>query len=171
VTTTARTTYPDATGETPIAAVSPDASAPLAERLEHQVSWLWWALLRGTPAEMSRTSGAVLAQLRSEGPMRVTELAARERCAQPSMTCLVNRLERDGLVDRRPDPADRRATRVTITPQGLQALEQRAIARSGLLQARLDQLTAQELAALEAAIPALEALTEPERNPERGEHR
>jgi DNA-binding MarR family transcriptional regulator len=163
----------DPTIEAPPIPVAPAPDAPLAERLEHQISWLWWALLRGTPAEMSRSAATVLAVLRADGPSRVTELAVRERCAQPSMTCLVNRLERDGHVERRPDPEDRRATRVTITPQGLEALEQRALARSSLLQGRLDELTEQQLQALEGALPALEILTAPERIApnERGEHR
>ncbi|MBF0858655.1 MarR family transcriptional regulator [Gluconobacter sp. LMG 31484] len=37
---------------------------------------------------------------------------------QPGMTTLLARMERDGLIQREPDPADRRSTLVTLTPDG-----------------------------------------------------
>ena len=42
----------------------------------------------------------------------------RQRVEAPSMCRLVDRLERDGLVERRADPGDRRATRVHISAEG-----------------------------------------------------
>ena len=41
------------------------------------------------------------------GPRRITDLAEAEAVAQPTITTLVGRLERDGLVRRAPDPATR----------------------------------------------------------------
>jgi len=37
---------------------------------------------------------------------------------QPGMTTLLARMERDGLIQRRPDPTDRRSTLVTLTRDG-----------------------------------------------------
>ncbi len=45
-----------------------------------------------------------------------------------NLTGLVDRAERDGVVERRPDPKDRRLTRVFLTPQG-QRLARKAIRR------------------------------------------
>ena len=54
----------------------------------------------------------------ADGPQRVTELAAAERVAQPTMTGLIGRLEADGLVRKTADPADARAVRVELTDAG-----------------------------------------------------
>ena len=43
------------------------------------------------------------------------ELARRSRLSKQTMTTLVRRVERDGLVSRRVDPADARATLVFLT--------------------------------------------------------
>lgn len=53
---------------------------------------------------------------------------------------LVDRLERDGLVGRRPGP-DRRSTMVSLTPAGRRAAERLASARAHVLNAALDVLT------------------------------
>lgn len=47
----------------------------------------------------------------------MTELAARARLSKQTMTTMVRLLERDGLVLRRPDPTDGRASLVYLTPR------------------------------------------------------
>jgi DNA-binding MarR family transcriptional regulator len=49
-----------------------------------------------------------------------------------NLTGLVDRAERDGIVERRPDPNDRRLTRVALTTRG-QKVAQKAIARHSQL--------------------------------------
>jgi len=66
----------------------------------------------------SLTSSSVLAQLDEDGPVRISALAAASGVSQPSMTELVGRLEREGLVTRLSDPQDGRATLVDITASG-----------------------------------------------------
>lgn len=68
--------------------------------------------------DLSPTASAVLYRLDSEGPVRLTALATTVDVSQPSMTQLIQRLERRGLVERSPDPADRRAALVSITEGG-----------------------------------------------------
>lgn len=53
---------------------------------------------------------------------RLTDLAAWAGMARPSMAQLVDELEADGLVERRPDATDRRAKLVTLTPAGWEAI-------------------------------------------------
>ena len=50
-----------------------------------------------------------------EEPIRLTALAAKEGVSQPSMTQLIQRLERLGLVTRLADPDDGRAALIGIT--------------------------------------------------------
>lgn len=52
----------------------------------------------------------------------MSELAERLGIARRSATTVVDDLESDGLAARLPDPDDRRATLVTITNAGLEAL-------------------------------------------------
>ncbi len=59
-----------------------------------------------------------LSVLMSDGEMRLSALAERLRIAARSATEVVDDLEHRGLAERRPDPADRRATLVTLTEQG-----------------------------------------------------
>ena len=59
--------------------------------------------------------GSVLVPLFDEDGLRMGELARRARLSKQTMTELVRRLEGDGLVERRPDPADGRASLIFLT--------------------------------------------------------
>jgi len=59
----------------------------------------------------------VLATL-SGGPETVTALAEACLLQQPTMTKVLDRMERDGLVRRQHDERDRRLVRVSLTPRG-----------------------------------------------------
>ena len=135
------------------------AAAPsLASELDAHLIAVWKAVGRVQRHDLSRTSASVLASLRDGGPQRITALAASEAIAQPTMTTLVGRLERDGLVTRESDPADARAVLVTLTPEGLTRLKRIREARAAAIEARLRELDPDERAALAAALPALEKL-------------
>jgi DNA-binding MarR family transcriptional regulator len=53
--------------------------------------------------------------LYEEDGLRMGELARRARLSKQTMTQLIRRLERDGLVERRPDPSDARASLIFLT--------------------------------------------------------
>jgi DNA-binding MarR family transcriptional regulator len=59
--------------------------------------------------------GSVLLPLYEEDGLRMGELARRARLSKQTMTEMVRRLERDGLVERRADPGDGRASLVFLT--------------------------------------------------------
>ena len=67
--------------------------------------------------DVSPSYGSVLLPLFEEDGLRLGELARRARLSKQTMTELVRRLERDGLVERRPDPRDGRAALVCLTPR------------------------------------------------------
>src|ERR687883_1422848 len=77
--------------------------------------------------------GAVLGRLDREGPQSVSDLAAKERVRPQSMAQTVGDLEADGLVERRPDPDDRRRALVSLTDTGRAALEADRRHREGWL--------------------------------------
>jgi DNA-binding MarR family transcriptional regulator len=76
-------------------------------------------------ADLSASAAFVLNRVCREGPVRLTTLAAKEGISQPSMTQLVQRLERHGLITRLPDPDDGRAALIGITAQGRSLLDDR----------------------------------------------
>jgi DNA-binding MarR family transcriptional regulator len=118
-------------------------------------------VFRLSPAgDLSLTSAGTLATLNRVGPYRLSELAAAERVSQPSMTALIARLERRGLVSRYPDPGDGRVVNVAITDAGRHVLTERSQARATLLAGVLDRLPEPERDALLAATAGLARLTE-----------
>jgi DNA-binding MarR family transcriptional regulator len=136
------------------------ASETSVASLEQSVTRLAHALLRDLEPGMSRTALSVLARLRDDGPQRVTDLAAREAVAQPSMTALVRRLGEQGLVERHEDPDDGRAVLVAITAAGRRTLKERQAARAAALERRLAVLDDDERRLLEAAAPVLVKLAD-----------
>jgi DNA-binding MarR family transcriptional regulator len=67
--------------------------------------------------EVKASYGSVLIPLFEEDALRIGEIARRARLSKQTMTTMIRLCERDGLVKRRPDPDDRRATRVHLTPK------------------------------------------------------
>lgn len=59
--------------------------------------------------------GSVLLPLYEEDGLRMGELARRARLSKQTMTDMIRRLERDGLVERRSDPTDARASLIFLT--------------------------------------------------------
>ena len=67
------------------------------------------------PAPLSPRHVAALEQIRG-GPLTVGELASRLDLTLPTVSGVLADLDRAGLVERRPDPADRRRTIVQVVP-------------------------------------------------------
>lgn len=101
---------------------------------------------------MSFTAASALARLEREGPARLTALAAAEGVTQPSMTQLVQRLERQALALRIDDPEDGRVTLVAITDTGREVLAERRQERDARLAALLSSLPDEEQQALASAM-------------------
>jgi DNA-binding MarR family transcriptional regulator len=100
--------------------------------------------------ELSRTELGLLNTL-SSGPRRITELAELERLAQPTLTQLVQRLERRGLVSRERQADDGRVVLVSLTEAGAAALEDFRNRASAALGAHLVELPDAEIESLAAA--------------------
>jgi DNA-binding MarR family transcriptional regulator len=81
--------------------------------------------------EVRASYGSVLIPLFEEDGLRMGELARRARLSKQTMTTMVRLCERDGLVERRADAADGRATRVHLTGKArrLEPVAERVLAR------------------------------------------
>ncbi len=75
------------------------------------------------PWDISPSHLRALRVLRRHGVMRLSELSDRLHIAPRSTTEVIDALESRGLVQRRPDPGDRRATLVEVTGHGASVLD------------------------------------------------
>jgi len=96
--------------------------------------------------------GSVLLPLYEQDGLRMGELARRARLSKQTMTTMIRRLEHDGLVERRPDPRDARASLVFLTHRS-RRFEPVAAATLGELDTLARRrLTPERLAAVEDAL-------------------
>jgi DNA-binding MarR family transcriptional regulator len=75
------------------------------------------------PWDITPSHLRALRVLRRHGPMRLSGLSDHLHIAARSATEVVDGLEAQGLVERRPDPGDRRATLVEVTEHGASVLD------------------------------------------------
>jgi DNA-binding MarR family transcriptional regulator len=138
---------------------------PTAPKLRIDVARLRLAIVRlarkqrqqaGTGLTPSLQSA--LAMIDARGPLTLGELAAVEQISPPTITRIVSKLEEMGLVARECDAADRRVTNVDVTADGHRQLAESRERRDAWLRERLADLSADDVAAIDAAIPPLERL-------------
>jgi DNA-binding MarR family transcriptional regulator len=97
----------------------------------------------------------VLFVLHHDGPSRVSHLADVLGVAAPSMTGTLERLVRQGLVERRDDPSDRRLVIIAPTTAGQALVERLQQGRRAQLVAALERLEPATLDDLERSLTAL----------------
>ena len=100
----------------------------------------------------------VLAQLyrADELTLPVTALAnSMLASASKNITGLIDRMAKDGLVERQPHPADRRSFIVRLTRKGKSLFEQMAIEHSQWVSDGFDGLTASALKNMQVTLTAL----------------
>lgn len=84
--------------------------------------------------------------------LRMSRLADDTLASRSRLTHQIDRLERDGLVERRQCPSDRRGQLAVLTAKGWQALVEAAPTHvAGVRRHLVDQLTTEQFAALGAA--------------------
>jgi DNA-binding MarR family transcriptional regulator len=107
---------------------------------------------------LSLASARILARLYDNGPSRISDLAARERSSQPTITNHVKRLEAAGLVERSADPSDARAWMIALTAQGEQQLKSMRVALGANVQPHLSTLSQRDLKALRQGLEVMQRL-------------
>lgn len=93
--------------------------------------------------------------LSTEPGVRMSDLATQLGITLPAATSLVNRLVRGGLVERRPDPSDRRVVRCALSSEGA-ALVQRL--HEGLQMAQESLLSRLTIAELRVVVEGMRTL-------------
>lgn len=108
-----------------------------------------------------RETGCGAAQLSALGVIiylkatTLSALAEKERISVPTASRIVDSLFRDGLVERVPDPADRRAVRLSATKKGRAMVVSACDRRAAILRETLSDLNGEEWAALSVSARAL----------------
>ena len=105
---------------------------------------------------------SLLVQIKYNPGIGMRELAALERVSVPGMSKFVGRLEEAGLVQRAAVAGDQRRVGLSLTAAGQKVLRSVKSRRTAWLSARLRQLDAAELEAIDAAIEPLMHLIEEE---------
>lgn len=94
-------------------------------------------------------------------------LAERAAVEQPTMAATLSRMERDGLVERRPDPADGRSQLIALTPEAMAKVarvREAVVAVNGVALDGLDETErALYMSLLERVVRALEGALDDER--------
>ena len=107
------------------------------------------------PLGLGVKSVGALTVLQAEGPLSQRRLAERQGIDRTTMVAVVDELERLGAVERRKDPADRRANALHITPQGRRLLTRARKAVADAEEAFLAPLAPAEQQRLRAALRTL----------------
>ena len=102
----------------------------------------------------------LLQVLGEHSPARVGDLAVRQHLAASTVSGLIGQMIGSGLVARETDPADRRASVVTLTDVGREQLTAWTRAHEQRLDVALTALDDAERAAVQSALPALFHLAE-----------
>ena len=97
----------------------------------------------------------VLMGLWNEDALKVGELGRRAGLEPSTMTGLLDRMARDGLVERRADPSDRRAQRVHLTTAGREARDPASRVVNGTLDRMLEDVSGDDLAHLKDTLKRL----------------
>ncbi len=109
---------------------------------------------------LTPTSIATLATIDRHGPLTPSELAQIERVKRPTMTRTLGCLEREGLVERMPDPGDGRSSLVSVNAAGRERMRRLRRRKNAYLARRMRELTPEEIGTLAAAAEILERMRE-----------
>lgn len=148
------------------------SSKPLiTDSREQQSVRLWLELLRCAKTQEAKLAARLrksfgqsltrfdaLSQLyrAPDTTLLVTELATRMLASKSkNITRLVDRMEEDGLVSRRPNPGDRRSFVVSLTRKGWSLFEEMAIEHGHWVCKGFEGLAAAELSALQSSMVKL----------------
>jgi DNA-binding MarR family transcriptional regulator len=107
-------------------------------------------------AGISRARLSALSVVVFRGPLRLGALAEAEGVRSATMTGIVNGLERDGLVRRRPHGSDRRAVSIEATAAGRRLLDRARTARIDLIASGLRDLSREEVEVIARAADLLD---------------
>lgn len=128
------------------------------ERLRLVVLRLARRIRTNSVDELTPSQQALFASVVKNGPATIGRIAELEHVQPPSASKIVAALETRGLVERQSDPDDRRCSLIAATPAGHAYLDGVRAAGRTWVASHLAELDDDAMAALVAALPALEQL-------------
>ncbi|MEV5753803.1 MarR family transcriptional regulator [Actinoallomurus sp. NPDC052308] len=145
-----------------------EESAEVAGRLRVALEALNRRLRKDWPDHLTPSRLSALTTIAAGGPLPVGELARRMAVSTPTVSHIVDALAKLQLIDRRPDPRDRRVCRLVLSDAGDELLDDLGRRTTGFLADRIRLLPADQRAGLAVALPALEALAAAPERPHNG---
>ncbi len=111
-------------------------------------------------ADLTPTRVAVLLNTVRNGPIRLSEVAEQEGLNPTLLSRTVANLAQDRLVTRTADQSDRRSAWLDATAAGRELAERIRAQRTQAVQTAMSELTPEDQALIEAALPAIEELSQ-----------
>lgn len=99
-----------------------DIAAKIAELLPTLIRHMYPYVFQPIPMPPSQV--LALVSIQERGGCTLSQLRAEMHVSAPTVTGIIDRLERDGYVQRRTDRADRRVKNVVLTAKGTKVIEQ-----------------------------------------------
>ena len=139
----------------------------MSEKTRIDAPSLWIVLLRSFRAlnhiaersisgtGLGITEFAMLEALLHKGPLTIGEIQTKVPLALGSMTAVVDRLERRGLILRTPSPDDRRARVLKLSPKGRAVVKEAFSRHAADLESAMAVLTPREKRQLRALLKKL----------------
>jgi DNA-binding MarR family transcriptional regulator len=135
-----------------------DDTFPLAQSLRLAVMRLARRLRQSADTGITPSMLSALSSIERLGPLSLGDLASAERVTPATLSVIVGRLERAGLIERESDPADGRVVLVSVSPHGKRLMERSRRRKTAYLARGLELLDPSDREALARALPALERL-------------
>jgi DNA-binding MarR family transcriptional regulator len=135
---------------------SPDETRQILEALSALTRQL--ARASGGPDDgpaMTNTQRLALFETAASGPLRLTDLADRMGVIPPTASRAVDGLVDLGLLERLPDPDDRRAVQIDLTRPGRRRVEERKALAAAALEPGVAALSTRDRAQLAALLTRL----------------
>ena len=131
--------------------------APVSSELKNDVDQVLEAIIylytesRRVTKELARRADltgpqlTVVKMLEQVGELSLSELSERIRAQNSTVTGIIDRMEREGLVVRERSKEDRRVVYIRLTPKGKKLAEEMPIETWQIFRDALDSLTASEV--------------------------
>jgi len=139
---------------------SPADVAPLASQLRVSLARLARRLRSEEDVALTQAQLSGLASIERHGPITAGGLARHEHIRKPTATRLIASLVERGLVERLPDPLDRRVTWLRLTKEGCRSLQGFRRRKDRFLAERLGRLDPSDREVLTRAVEILDRLAE-----------
>ena len=131
----------------------------LVARFSLSVTRLARALRQQETTRTTPAAASALATIVKSGPITLGDLAVAERVSPSTITKIVSKLERDGVIERVIEPSDRRVHRVRLSARGRRGIDAYRTKRNAWLADQLEALTDDDIARVMDAVDVLEQLT------------